>query len=451
MLLSNTNVINNGKMNINKSVVTVLLVLSLVFVSFQGHRIVKAEPKTIIVPDDYSTIQDAIGNASEGDTVFVKSGIYSENLTINKSLLLVGEDKETTIVVGDGTTALLVLHDDVNVTGFTFKRPSTMRWYYGIHLLSVKQCNVFGNILESTFRGIWLFDASFNNIYENNCTRNYYGIHLGDSNYNNVSKNWITHNTGSGISTEGSNSNIIIDNYIASNGGSGISLDGGKPNSDNLIVENVVTQNGHVGIRISSSDSTSNRIVNNNITENGYPDNGSPFAAAILLYVGGNLIERNRIIGNQAGIYIRASCNTTIRWNIIKSNPEVGIHIHSDPTQEALNNIIYENNIINNAVLFSGLQESNKTNIWDLNSRGNYWSSYTGTDNDNDGIGDTPHALGQNNTDNYPLMDPVDTEIIPEFPSWTPLLIMLIAVMIVTVVVYRHRLHEHSWGEFAVI
>ncbi len=127
----------------------------------------------------------------------MKSGTYSENLTINKSLSLVGEDKETTILVGEGTTALLVLHDNVNVTGFTFKRSSTMRWYYGVHLLNVKQCNVFGNIVESTFRGIWLFDASFNNIYENNCTGDYYGIHLSNSNYNNISKNHVTGNAAS--------------------------------------------------------------------------------------------------------------------------------------------------------------------------------------------------------------------------------------------------------------
>jgi nitrous oxidase accessory protein len=424
----------------------VALVLSFTLVSLPETWVLKAESKTIIVPDDYFTIQDAIGNASEGDTVFVKSGIYIENLTINKSLSLVGEDKETTTVVGDGTTALLVQHDNVNVTGFTFKRPTTMRWYYGIHLLSAKHCNIFGNILESTFRGIWLFDASFNYIYENNCTRNYYGIHLGDSNYNYVSKNWLTRNTGSGISTEGSNSNIIIDNYIASNGWAGINLDGGKPNSDNLIVKNVVTQNADVGICISSSNS-SNRIVNNTITANGHPDNENPFAVAILLYVGNNLIERNQIIANQAGIYIWGSCNSTIRWNIIKSNSKGGIRIHSAPTQEALNNVFYENNIINNDVFLSGLQESNKTNIWDLNSRGNYWSSYTGTDNDNDGIGDTPHAIGQNNADNYPLMEPVDTEIISEFPSWAFLLIMLTAILAVAVV-YRHRLHKHSRRRF---
>ncbi len=34
---------------------------------------VKAETKTITVPDDYSSISDAIGVASQGDTIFVKT------------------------------------------------------------------------------------------------------------------------------------------------------------------------------------------------------------------------------------------------------------------------------------------------------------------------------------------------------------------------------------------
>ena len=56
---------------------TLSLVFMLVFltslVTFQTAT-VKAQTKTITVPDDYLTIQAAIGNASAGDTVFVKKG-----------------------------------------------------------------------------------------------------------------------------------------------------------------------------------------------------------------------------------------------------------------------------------------------------------------------------------------------------------------------------------------
>jgi len=80
-------------------------------------------------------------------------------------------------------------------------------------------------------------------------------------------------------------------------------------------------------------------------------------------------------------------------------------------------------------------------NSWDSGSRGNYWSNYNGTDDNGDGIGDSPHFVYENNQDNYPLMNPVDIATIPEFPSWTPLLVTLVTVLFVAVV-YRKRLVE---------
>lgn len=68
----------------------------------------KADSKTIIVPDDYTDIQEAINNANPVDTVHVKKGthyhegaIYGERAfayIINKSISLVGEDSKTTIL-----------------------------------------------------------------------------------------------------------------------------------------------------------------------------------------------------------------------------------------------------------------------------------------------------------------------------------------------------------------
>ncbi|MHA1973550.1 MAG: hypothetical protein ACTSW1_11185 [Candidatus Hodarchaeales archaeon] len=47
-------------------------------------------------------------------------------------------------------------------------------------------------------------------------------------------------------------------------------------------------------------------------------------------------------------------------------------------------------------------------NLFDNNNRGNYYSKYTGEDNNSDGIGDTPYQIALDVTDNYPLMQPVD-------------------------------------------
>jgi hypothetical protein len=116
----------------------------------------------------------------------------------------------------------------------------------------------------------------------------------------------------------------------------------------------------------------------------------------------------------------------------------------------SLNNIIYHNNFVDNQEAVHDITESPSpwfeaepaVNVWDSGTTGNYWSNYTGVDNNGDGVGDTPYIINRNNKDNYPLMEPT---VIPEFPSWTPLLITLVAVVAVAVI-YRRRLIKQNQG-----
>ncbi len=88
------------------------------FVCFQNYSIVKAA--SITVPDQYSTIQEAINAANDGDSIFVRNGTYFEHVVINKSLSIAGEDVTATIIDGNGTGHVLhVLSESVNITGFT--------------------------------------------------------------------------------------------------------------------------------------------------------------------------------------------------------------------------------------------------------------------------------------------------------------------------------------------
>jgi len=55
-----------------------------------------------VIPALITKIQDAIDLAIDGDTIYVYSGFYQENLVVSKSVIIRGEDREKTIIDGDG-------------------------------------------------------------------------------------------------------------------------------------------------------------------------------------------------------------------------------------------------------------------------------------------------------------------------------------------------------------
>ena len=70
-------------------------------------------------------------------------------------------------------------------------------------------------------------------------------------------------------------------------------------------------------------------------------------------------------------------------------------------------NLIYKNDFINNHRQAFDTGENEWSFDWGNISIGNYWSDYNGTDNNDDGIGDTPYMIpGGNSTDSHPLMQP---------------------------------------------
>ena len=78
-----------------------------VFVGSADANVYAFGARTLVVPDQYSTIQEAINNAADWDTVFVKAGTYYEHVVVNKTLSLTGENRSTTIVDGNWTGVVI--------------------------------------------------------------------------------------------------------------------------------------------------------------------------------------------------------------------------------------------------------------------------------------------------------------------------------------------------------
>ena len=100
-----------------------ILLFSILYSAFKPRN-VRAAPATIIVPDDYVTIQAAVNAASDGDTIFVYSGTYNSSVRINKSVDLIGENMSNTILDPedfsntDWEDGMSIRRDNVNISNF---------------------------------------------------------------------------------------------------------------------------------------------------------------------------------------------------------------------------------------------------------------------------------------------------------------------------------------------
>ena len=99
----------------------------------------------------YATIQEAIdGNETlDGHVIFVDEGIYYEYLVVNKSISLVGENKDTTVIDCIGESVSLKANN-TKIRGFTLQNG-----HYGIFMCSYTHGhNISGNIILNNDYGI---------------------------------------------------------------------------------------------------------------------------------------------------------------------------------------------------------------------------------------------------------------------------------------------------------
>jgi parallel beta-helix repeat protein len=306
---------------------------------------------------DFTTIQEAVTAANAGDTIIVKDGTYTENVVVDKSLVIRSENgAEQTIVQAANTNAdvFKVTAENVTIDGFTVSGATSMgRSGIVIWGSSSGSCTVINNKCVGNNRGITMeVSTKDNTISKNTCTRNdYYGIYL-------------TNATG----------NFITDNICANNtDGSGFALYLADKANNNTVSGNTSDSNKY-GIRVKNA--YSNTIFNNTSSNNDY---GLEIATGST----GNVFYLNNFIGN--------TCELSLGYGAVAGN--------------------FWNSLTEMPYLFNGKQYNGYL--------GNYWSNYTGVDADSNGIGDTPYQTVQTDSDNYPLMGQWDngTIIAPVIPQ----------------------------------
>jgi len=106
-------------------VIVFILPIVISNVSTSVMHIMDDEGWDIVVPDDYPSIQGVINHANPGDTIYVKAGVYHENVIVYKPVRIVGEDKDVVFVDGYGKgNVFYISADEVEITGLTIRNSS---------------------------------------------------------------------------------------------------------------------------------------------------------------------------------------------------------------------------------------------------------------------------------------------------------------------------------------
>jgi parallel beta-helix repeat protein len=288
-------------------------------------------------PGNYTTISEAITNATQGDIIFVYNGTYAENLNVGKKISIIGEDKDITTIQGvTGEEKVIDIKSSfVTIQGFTIRGATLDQDAITVFSL-MEDIIISDNIMESCAFGVWLQITSKRvtvtyNIFDG-CE--FTAIRLQESDRNTIAHNEINDCGEFAIALESASIqnnisyNTLIDNY------GGIHLQGTSGQND--IMYNII-RNCDLEAILVEGLSHSNIIEFNNITDN---------------YVGISFSNSNQ--------------------NIVESNNIQGCTMEGFLLRSSSDNIINTNNFIDNKRQAAFRLSSR--NSWDAN----YWDNWVG-------------------------------------------------------------------------
>jgi len=192
--------------------------------------------------DHFDNIQSGINAVNESGYAYVNNGIYSENIFIGKTLNLIGENKETTIIEGmTGQNTVTITTNSAVIEGFTIKHSNALSGMGDSGIVIYEESNgneIFNSIItENKEYGILIIGSCHNNIHDNDIISNGFGVGLtnpGDININPcdniVSNNKIANSDSVGVYASFAGNNHIRDNEFENNCKS-VNIPGINPNA----------------------------------------------------------------------------------------------------------------------------------------------------------------------------------------------------------------------------
>ncbi len=172
---------------------SIMLFVGAGIIPSMGGTVVEKTSSTVLGSPGY--IQDLINNANDGDTINIPSGTYYENIVVDKSINLIGEDRDTTVIYGNGSGNVIhISSNKVKISGFTIQNSGDVWYNAGVFVHSNSNIIQGNNIVWNNGDGIHLSKSRFNIIKDNTISNNRSGIYVYGSKFNFIKGNNISNN-----------------------------------------------------------------------------------------------------------------------------------------------------------------------------------------------------------------------------------------------------------------